>query len=304
MDEAVDSFLTWLSVEKGRAEKTLKAYAVDLSQFMTHLESCHGGVPDANAVTRADIASFMGYCFDAGCDNRTTARKITAVRGLFAFLYRRGEIDSNPARGVNNPRTGKRLPTFLADNAARSFIEIPAGSFREKRDRALFETFYSTGARVSELAGADLVNLDLDRGTLKVLGKRSKERYTFLVPDCIRHLREYLTERHRCFGDAEPALFVNMRGGRITPRGIFHIVQRRSRDAGLGGSITPHVFRHSFATAMLDGGADIRSVQEMLGHETISTTQVYTHTTRRRLSDIYRRFHPHARADGQDEGDS
>jgi integrase/recombinase XerC len=222
------------------------------------------------------------------------SRKIACIRSFFKFLYNNDYISHNPAVKIHFPKKGKQIPKFLFFNQIEELMSFDIKGFIDYRDRALLELFYSSGARVSEVASADIKRLYLEGGTLKVMGKGGSERMVFLTEESISWMKKYLSKRKEKFGGIDEPLFVNNKGKRITVRGIFYIIVKRARQTGLLQSVSPHTLRHSFATELLNQGADIRAIQEMLGHKSLSTTQIYTHTTKERLKEVYDRFHPHS----------
>ncbi len=302
----IDHFMSYLQNEKNASPKTIEAYSRDLMQFGAFLcgetDASYeeydmtvrkDDVPPAD-VTEADIRAFVEYVYDRGLTRSSIERKIAAIKSFFTFLLNRDLVLRDPSEKVLYPKREKRLPKFLYLNQVDELLGFERKSFIDYRDMAILQTFYSSGCRVSELASALLVDFDPEGGRLKVTGKGGDERIAFLTPGTVGSLREYLHERAARFGSADGPLFVNARGAGITERGIFGIVVKRSKAAGIFSRVSPHTLRHSFATELLDRGADIRAVQEMLGHKHLSTTQVYTHTTRDRLRKVYERFHPHS----------
>lgn len=310
MNYAIDGFLNYLKYEKNLSDNTIRAYSIDLRDFNSFL--CGDFFNDSNtdiyelkaqsengsvilgSVVKDDIKSYVGYMFDKGLSGASMERKIAAIRSFFKYLHANETLNSNPAENIIYPKKSKRLPRFFRLGEIDLILDFRRDSFIDYRDYALLELFYSTGCRVGELAGADLSNLDIDGLRLKVLGKGNEERLVFLTNETAIAMKEYLQKRQVKFENISEPLFVNNRGSRLTERGIFNIVVRRTKDAGLGGKAGPHTFRHSFATDMLNAGADIRAVQEMLGHKNLSTTQLYTHTTKKRLKEVYDRSHPQA----------
>jgi integrase/recombinase XerC len=306
----IDLFMEHLLYERNASPQTARAYNEDLMQFYRFLLGDYGGtagkdyyetgadVRDGDvpvgSIGAEDLRSFIGYCHDRGLEKSSIKRKVAVLKSFFKYLYNNFHVTLNPARGISFPRGGRRLPSFLYLEQVEQMLIFPLEKFADFRDRAILETFYSTGARVSELAAADTGDLERRSGILRVMGKGARERGVFLTEGALKALAEYLAERGKKFGRAEGPLFVNNRGGRITERGIFNIVVKRAREAGLLRKVSPHTLRHSFATELMNRGADIRAVQEMLGHSSLSTTQVYTHTTKDRLKKVYRKFHPHA----------
>ncbi len=299
----IDRFMDYLVSERNASRMTVKSYNDDLLQFAVFLsglgedefDAPKGGADlQAGDITPELIRAFVESCYDRSLKKSSISRKIACLKSFFTFLYNERIIESNPAAEVSFPRKEKPLPRFLYSREVERMLNFPVESFIDFRDRAIIETFYATGARVSELAAAQSVNLDAYGHSLRVLGKGARERIVFLTGDAVKWIRAYLAERGKKFGSIDGPLFVNGRGGRLSARGIFGIVDKRSRAAGILARVTPHTLRHSFATELLNNGADIRAVQEMLGHQNISTTQVYTHTTKSRLKKIYGRCHPHS----------
>jgi integrase/recombinase XerC len=223
------------------------------------------------------------------------ARKLASLRALFRWLERTERIATDPAASLRTPRRDRPLPKVLSREEIDRLLAAPEGdTILARRDRAILETLYSAGLRASELVGLDVENLDLAGGVVRVRGKGRKERLALLGAPATRAVREYL-ELRRAKGLADPALFLNHRGGRLTARSVQRVLERTLIAAGLAGRATPHTLRHSFATHLLDAGADLRAVQEFLGHASLSTTQIYTHVTTEKLKEIYDRAHPRAR---------
>ena len=309
MTGEIDLYMNFLQYEKNSPERTVRSYNGDLIRFYRFLAGdfesetrnryevsadVRDGDVAIETVTREDITAFVEFCYDTGLKKSSISRKIATIKSFFKFLYNRDVIGTNPSLGVLFPKKEKRLPKFLHMNQVEELLNFAAEDFAGARDHALLELFFSTGARVSEIAGAKMEDLDLEGGNLKVLGKGGSERIVFLTGGTSAGMRRYLAARRKKFGDAEGPLFVNSRGGGVTARGIFHIIDRRARETGLYRKVSPHTLRHSFATELLNQGADIRAVQEMLGHRNISTSQIYTHTTKERLKKVYDKFHPHS----------
>ncbi len=306
----IDQFMSYLRNEKNSSEKTLEAYGMDLNQFCRFL--CGDFGPDIReryevrvavehddipvfSIGSEDITAFIEFSYDCGLKRSSIERRIAALRSFFNFLFNKGHIQKNPAIKIGYPKKESRLPKFLHLNQIEAVLDFELKSFIDYRDRAILETFYSTGARVSELCSADMSDVDFRSNRLKVLGKGAEERIVFLTDGTSAVLRRYLAERGKKFRTVSDPLFVNNRGGRITERGVYDIVVKRARAAGMHDRVSPHTLRHSFATELMDRGADIRAVQEMLGHKHLSTTQVYTHTTKDRLRKVFEKFHPHGR---------
>ena len=268
---------------------TLRSYAADLTEFTRFLaDEKIGGLPDAD--TRA-VRAYVARLHQRRLSKATIARKLAAVRSCFRFLARRGALPANPARQVRSPRLGRRLPSFLpVDEATLLLNAPPEPSAAGKRDRALLELLYASGLRVAEGCGLDLDDLDEARRTVRVVGKGDKERVVPVGETALEALAAYLAMRGRQRGP----LFLNARGGRLTPRSAHRIVRARARQVGIDQRVTPHTLRHSFATHMLGAGADLRLIQELLGHSRLSTTQRYTHVSPEHLMRVYDRAHPRA----------
>ena len=289
MDAAVGSFLEYLGVERGASPHTLRGYATDLTEFTRFLAAEHvGGLA---LVDSRVIRAFLARLHQRRLSKATIARKLAAVRSCFRFLARRGALEVNPARQVRSPRLGRRLPSFLPKDEAAQLLEVaPAAGAAGPRDRALVELLYASGLRVAECCGLAVDDLDPGRRTVRVLGKGGKERVVPVGETALEALDVYLTLRGRARGP----LFQTARGGRLTTRSAHRIVKRLARRAGLGQRVTPHTLRHSFATHMLGEGADLRLIQELLGHSRLSTTQRYTHVSPEHLMRVYDSAHPRA----------
>ncbi len=286
MSEYTDEFLRYMEVEKGASKHTLRAYREDLGQFFSVV-----GKPPAE-VELSDIRGFMAQRLRDGKERSTVSRQLATLRSFFRFLHREGLIGSNPARLVPNPKQKKRLPRFLSVDEMFSVIEEPEGiGFRKARDRAVLDLLYSSGLRVSELAAMDMDDLNLKEGLIKVRGKRKKERIVPVGSKAVKSLKVYLIERALVRHHTQ-AVFLNRTGARLTDRSIRRIVVKYSREAGIGGNVGPHTLRHSFATHLLQSGADLRVIQELLGHGSLSSTQVYTHLDVSHLMDVYDKSHP------------
>ncbi|MGA2615252.1 MAG: tyrosine recombinase XerC [Spirochaetia bacterium] len=299
-----EEYLSYLRSVRNLSPHTLESYAKDLHKYEAFLEE-RGVAPRKAAL--AEARGFVGRLSRDGLSARSVNRIVSGVRGWYRYMERRGEIEANPFAEIRSLRTEKRLPSFLFEEEMARLIELPSqtscheeGSFWKLRDRAVLETLYSTGCRISELVSLNIGDLDLKNSSARVMGKGSRERNVFLGESAVSALRGYMACRSSFapkappFPDAVRAVFINQRGGRITDRGIRFILGEYLARANLGKRVTPHTFRHSFATHLLDRGADIRAVQELLGHASLSTTQVYTHVGLERLKKVYRRAHPHA----------
>lgn len=297
--EVVD-LLTWLRVERGRSANTLAAYRNDLRAYVLWLDERGRTIGD---VTEPDLTDYVAHLRAQGRASSSVKRSLVAVRGLHRFLAEEQEGRADPAADLEMPKVPKGLPKALTEQEVASLLDAVVGDDPiARRDRAILEVLYGTGLRISELVGLSLGDLDLDAGLLRAFGKGSKERIVPVGRFATASLVSWLgaggrpdlePERWARRGDAE-AIFLNTRGGRLSRQGAWIVVRRAGEQVGLGGRLSPHVLRHSCATHMLDHGADIRSVQELLGHASISTTQVYTLVSPERLLSVYRAAHPRA----------
>lgn len=288
------TYLSYLESVRNLSPATITAYETDLESFV----SLVGGERDVQTIELADVRRYIRSLSEAGMAVSSVNRRLSAIKGFFRFLVRTGMITTNPADGVRSLKSPRPLPEVLFEREMGAVIEFPIRSFGDLRDRVLLELLYSSGARVSEICGANVEHLALARKSLLVRGKGSKDRYVFLGSSAEEALRAYLPRRSELLRergvDSERALVVNVRGGRLSTRGAFAIVERRTLTAGINRQVGPHAFRHSFATHVLNNGADIRVVQELLGHSQLSTTQVYAHVGLDRLKSVYANAHPHA----------
>jgi integrase/recombinase XerC len=292
MKDPLAAFLRHLASEQDASPHTLRSYRADLLEFVQHV--AHGDSGDwLAAVDARTVRAFLVRLHDRGLDAVTIARKLAAVRSWFRFLVRRGVLERNVAREVRGPRMPKKLVSFLPiDEAAALMDGKPAAGPERLRDAAVLEILYASGLRVSELAGLDLDDVDRARQTVRVLGKGRKERIVPYGGRAASALDAYLSAR----GDARGPLFANRRGGRLTVRSIHTIVRRRAKACGITRRVSPHTLRHTFATHLLDAGADLRMIQELLGHSRLSTTQRYAHVGTDQLMRAYDAAHPRARA--------
>ena len=285
----VERFLRYLSAERNASDYTCRDYALDLKQFFVFL-----GHHRVTAVSPLDIRRFVAQLSTEARARRTIARKLSCLRSFFRFLCREGRLSHNPAQAIPTPRLEQRLPSFLDERQVGRLLETPpTANWQGRRDRALLETLYSTGMRVSELAGLNMNDLDEISGTVIVRGKGKKERLCPIGETALKTVRAHLAARPKKL-HVPYAIFVSQKLTRLTVRQIDRLIARYVRLAGLPPSISPHSLRHSFATHLLDRGADLRSVQELLGHASLSTTQIYTHITPQRLKKVYDQTHPRA----------
>lgn len=294
----IEAFLRHLALERNLSEHTLRAYRQDLTDFAAYCPS------SPQSIEMVDIRGFIAHQTMEGKSKTTVARRLAALRSFFAFLYREGRISLNPARLVATPKTPKHLPSFLSVDDAFSLVQEPEGfGLLPVRDKALLELLYSSGLRVSEIAGLNVEDVNIREGLVKVLGKGRKERIVPIGGKALDALKAYLIERllykKKKKSDAsDSALFLNKSATRLTDRQIRRIVVKYARAIGIEGQIGPHTLRHTFATHLLTGGADLRVIQELLGHSSLSTTQKYTHLDIGHLIDVYDKAHPF----GEDEG--
>ena len=291
----LDRFRDYLEFERGLSPRTLDAYGRDTARLETYLAT--RGVKSPGACTAADVREFTYHLKDQGLKPSSIRRTISATRTYFRFLLEEGLIEADPTEQVEPPKTWRRLPEVLSRDQVERLVEAPDPSDALYwRDRAMLEFAYASGVRVSELTGLKVRDLDLEEGFAAVHGKGSKERLVPVGGAAIRALTVYLREvRPRLAAKrsgSEGEVFLNARGGSLSRMGVWKILRKHVERAGLTESVTPHTLRHTFATHLLEGGADLAAVQEMLGHADISTTQIYTHVDRDYLRDVHRRYHP------------
>ena len=297
MSVFVDRFLGYLDSERDASPQTLRAYAADLAGFVQFL------APDSDdfdpaAVTTVHVRHYLAHLRRQGSARATIARKVASLRSLYRYLLREGIVNDNPASNLRLPRREKRLPVFLDEADVVKLLETPdPADLAGRRDRAILEVLYSTGMRIGELAAANLEDLDLLGEVIKAKGKGKKERLVPLGAPALKSLQDYLAVR-ATFAPGRRvsprALLVNKTGARLSDRGIRRIFHKHARAAGLTAQASPHTLRHSFATHMLDHGADLRAVQELLGHASLASTQIYTHVTTEKLKSVYNQAHPRA----------
>jgi len=294
----IDKFITYLKVERESSPYTIVNYSVDLKDFNKFLnpksdDKAEGqGEFEISKIDYLLLRKYLAYIKTKGYSKRTVARKLASLRSFFRFLYKEGYIKVNPITSLSTPKLDKKLPIFLDEKEAVKLVEAPRGRDPGSlRDKAVLETLYSTGIRVGELVGMNVENIDFISGVVKVCGKGKKERLAPIGDKALRSIRGYLDKRKR----NSKAVFLNKSGARITDRGIRRIVGKYIHIASLRENVSPHTLRHSFATHLLNKGADLRSVQELLGHANLSTTQIYTHVTTERLKSVYEKAHPRAK---------
>jgi len=293
MEQYLDLFLNYVTVEKGLSKNTLDAYGRDLSRYLDFLEQERAAQPDD--VTPAAVLRYLGLLRDQGLSARSRARALVSVRMFHKFLVAERYAAANPTTRVEAPRSLQPLPHTLSMAEVERLLSAPTGETPgEVRDRAILELFYATGLRVSELCQLTLREVQLEVGYLMTMGKGSKQRIVPLGEVAIETLRDYLRYARPPLARRHDSghLFLNRFGKGLTRQGVWKMIKRRALQAGVSKRITPHTLRHSFATHLLENGADLRAVQTMLGHADISTTQIYTHVTRERLKKLHQQHHP------------
>lgn len=291
MNALLRDFLIYLEKEKRYSIHTISAYREDLETFFEFLK----GIPPEK-VTKEDIRYFLGHLLRHGMARRSVARKLASIRAFFKYLLHRGMLEKNPAWTLQSPKIEKRLPHSLPMEGLNRVLEgVPSQEPLDIRDRAILELFYGSGIRVSELVRLNIQDVNLEQGSIRVQGKGGKERIIPLGKVALSALKTYLQHRH-AFGPSsgESAFFLNVRGRRLSTRGVQIMVWKRFSPFLHQGTLSPHLLRHSFATHLLEQGADLEAVKELLGHASLSTTQMYTHLTSDRLKRVYRQAHPRA----------
>ena len=289
----VEEYLPYLAVERGASLNTLAAYSRDIGQFLEYADAC--GAASPLAVSPEHVTGFLGDLRGRGLSPASVNRKLAAIRGFYTYLLREARVGESPLARVETARTWMRLPGTLSREEMEALLtQPPEATPAGVRDRAMLELLYATGIRVSELATLTLNRVNRQMGYLVTVGKGRKERIVPVGQSALGWLGRYIEQARPVFlkKKTSTVLFLNRSGERFTRQGLWKLIKKYARMAGLERKVHPHTFRHSFATHLLEGGADLRSVQVMLGHTDISTTQIYTHVTRERLKEIHRRFHP------------
>ena len=296
--DAFDRFLRYLKIERNSSPLTIKSYSEDLASFQDYLVDRLGAVRELDELDVARLRGFVAYLHECEYSRPTIARRLACLRTFFRFCCREQLVKSNPAKALRTPRAGRKLPHFLTAEQIVTLIESPpANEPLGLRDRAILETLYSAGLRVAELVGLDIGDWNRDADVIRVLGKGRKERIAPIGRHASKALQRWLEVRQPSTSapaSHRNALFLNKNGTRITTRSIGRMLEKYLAQTGLEKITTPHTLRHTFATHLLDGGADLRSVQELLGHKSLTTTQIYTHVSTKRLRDTYEKAHPHA----------
>jgi integrase/recombinase XerC len=298
MDTALSQFLRHLGLEKNSSALTVKSYREDLTQAIEFFVSKLGATAQPAQLTPRLLRAYLAWLGEQQYAKTTVARRVAAVRSWCRFLCRQGVLTSNPADGLRGPKQDKKLPHFLTGAEVDRLLAAPAGQDAfALRDQAMFEVLYSAGLRVSELTGLNVIDLELSEGMVTVRGKGKRERLGLLGSKAVAALQAWLVARPTLqVGAAEPttAVFLNKDGGRLTTRSVGRLLAKYLQQVGLDPQTSPHTLRHSFATHLLDAGADIRGVQELLGHRNLTTTQIYTHVSTQRLHESYQKAHPRA----------
>ena len=292
IEKRIQEFLNFLTAEKNASPHTTKNYLIDLKEFISVVSQ-----KKIEDITHLDIRAFLAYLKGKNYSKSSISRKLACVRSFFKYLARENFLKSNPTADIATPKRDKRLPKFLDPNEVTNLLDAPSkDTWEEKRDKAIMEILYSSGLRVSELVGLNHEDVDFFSALLRVRGKGKKERIVPAGQLAVKALQNYLEKKAPKDNEQslKKALFMNRSGGRLTDRSVRRMILKYTRRIALNKEVSPHMLRHSFATHMLDRGADLRSVQELLGHENLSTTQIYTHVTTKRLKEAYNSAHPRA----------
>jgi tyrosine recombinase XerC len=296
MSEALDRFINYLTVERNASPYTVRNYRADLLDYFNFLGEKN--IDSLDEVDKNTMRDYMSQLMEYGFARSSIARKLSAVRSLYRYLQREDLIAASPVASISSPKLDRRLPTFLGREEAASLVEAPDTTNPSgTRDHALLELLYASGLRVSELANLDMEQLDLEAKEIRVWGKGSKERITLIGDPAARALKAYLEcgRPQLVKSDRIDAVFLNLKGGRLTVRSIQSIVRKYGANTSVDKKVHPHMVRHTFATHLLDGGADLRVVQELLGHASLSSTQIYTHVSKTQAKKVYLAAHPLAK---------
>ena len=298
LKESVDGFLNYMAIERGVSPNTLAAYRNDLYQLVDHMESVAAGSDGWRALDEGTLSGYLLRLHDLGYSDTTRARKVASAKSLFGFLVDEGVLDEDPTENLSSPRVGRSLPEALTADEVESLLDWAAQgeSAEARRDLTMLELLYASGMRVSELVSLDVGDFGLEQGYVRCMGKGSKERVIPIHDRAVRTVKAYLEETRPKLTSkgSGQAVFLNRRGDRLTRQGFWLILKGVAKGAGIDRNITPHTLRHSFATHLLRGGAQLRHVQELLGHASITTTQVYTHLTSEHVRTEYDKAHPRA----------
>jgi len=301
MDNYIDDFLEYLEITKNYSEYTIENYYKDIIQFKEYLDENY--ISSFLDVTYKDVRFYFSYISNYKYDDTNTykattiMRKLSGVRSFYNYLIRKGKLNTNPFKLLDNPKKERTLPKFLYYNELQKIIEsIDLNDNLGKRNFMIFELFYATGVRVSEIVSIEIKNIDFTHQIIKVMGKGLKERVVPFNSVCAKVMKDYIaTSREALLKESHDYLLVNNRGDALTTRGVRYILDQVVKNSGVQISLSPHMLRHTFATHLLDEGADLRVVQEILGHERLETTQIYTHVSKQRLQDVYLKTHPRAK---------
>ena len=289
MQRYIDKFLRYLEIEREASRHTVLNYKLDLSRFAGFLKE-----KNLNSVDYLFMRQFLAELRHSNISKASIARMFSALRSFFKFLVREGLVKTSPVSGITIPKKDKKLPQFMQEKEVSKLIEAPGKDMQGLRDRAILETLYGTGMRVSELVGMDMDKCDLIGGVIKVYGKGKKERIAPIGQKASEAISHYINASKDMRTPQIRAVFLNKSGGRLTDRSVRRVVDRYIKKIGLKNNISPHTLRHSFATHLMNRGADLRSVQELLGHASLSTTQIYTHVSTERMKEAYQKAHPRA----------
>ena len=294
MMEHLRSYLHYLHLEKNASPNTVDSYRRDLKRYLDHLN--HSGIKALDVIQAEHLSKFLRTLHGVGLSARSVARNLSAMKGFHKFLVGERIVAHNPTLNIDPPKRSKTLPSVLSQAETERILDQPDSKQPLGiRDKAILETLYATGIRVSELVGLKQSNLQLDLGVIRVMGKGSKERIVPIGTSATEWIKKYRVSVRSSLvkrNDTHDVVFLNVRGRPMTRMAVWNIVHRYTETAGIRKDVHPHTFRHSFATHLLEGGADLRAVQEMLGHSDISTTQIYTHIDREYLKEVHRTFHP------------
>lgn len=290
MKDYLARFLKFLEIERNASRYTIQNYQIDLQGFLNFLNG-----KAANDIDYLEIRKYLAFLKEKNYEKSSVARKLASLRSFFKYLARENFLKSNPAAGIQSPKRDKKLPECLQVSEIEHLLDAPNGkTWEERRDKAIMETLYSSGIRVGELAGLSDEDIDLFSGQIKVRGKGKKERIVPLGSIAAKAIQHYMEMRPKPDLRSKNALFINRQRTRLTDRSVRRVLNKYVKRIGLKRDISPHMLRHSFATHLLDRGADLRSVQELLGHENLSTTQIYTHVSTKRLREAFQNAHPRA----------
>ncbi|WP_142128594.1 site-specific tyrosine recombinase XerD [Bacillus sp. GN17] len=297
MEDRIEDYMHFLTVEKGLSKNTIDSYKRDLKSYSLYIKNVEG-MEGWNEVSRVNIVQFLGHLGDQGKSSKTVARHVASIRSFHQFLLREKAVEQDPTVHLETPRTERKLPKILSLSEVEALLEAPdATTPLGMRDKAMLELLYATGIRVSELIGMKLDDLHLNMGFIRCIGKGNKERIIPIGQTAMNVLGDYLEHSRlklRSGKERDDHLFLNHHGRGMSRQGFWKNLKALQKKANIEKDLTPHTLRHSFATHLLENGADLRAVQEMLGHADISTTQIYTHVTKTRLKDVYTKFHPRA----------